>query len=119
MNITKISANMNTAFIAQTKITAPETLLSSEERKYFEELGKQYKTSDDFIEISITDLHASANKPNVQIYTVSKTIKGNSANGNYTDESQMSVPYIKDGIVIEKNSPKNYLTKLFNGLLSK
>ena len=30
MNITKISANMNTAFKAQTKITAPETLLSSE-----------------------------------------------------------------------------------------
>lgn len=119
MNISKISGNSINTFKAQTKITAPEHLLSKEDREYFEELGKRYKTPNDSIEISISELHPSTAKPEVQCYTVEKTINIRTANGNSTDKSQNAIPYIKNGVTVENNSPKNYLSKIFNNLLSK
>ncbi len=119
MNISKISANNALGFKAQTKINAPEDLLSKKDRAYFEELGKKYKTPNDTIEINISNLHSIDDKPNVQLYTVSKTIRTNSANGNSLDQSKMTIPYVKDGVTIEKNSPKNYLSKVFSSLLSR
>lgn len=115
MNIMRVSSLSTPAFKAQTKISAPENLLSKKDREYFEELGKKYKTPQDTIQIEISNLHATENKPEVQCYTVSKLIK----DGTSVEQSKKAIPYIKNGVPIENNSPKNYLTKTFNTLLSR
>lgn len=115
MNIMRVTPLSTPAFKAQTRINAPENLLSKKDREYFEELGKKYKTPQDTIQIEISSLHSAENKPEVQCYTVTKMIK----DGTSVEQSKKAVPYIKDGVPIETNSPKNYLTKTFNALLSR
>lgn len=118
MNISKISALTSPSFSAVTKISAPESLLSKKDKEYFEQLGKQYKTDRDTIEITISELSPSANHPETQCYTVLKTIGEKCAGGYTTDTTKMSIPFIKNGEIIENNSPKNYLAKVFSKMLN-
>lgn len=116
MRISRISAHHTPLilFSAKTKVTAPESLLSKEDKEYFEQLGKRIKPDTDTIEIGISNLYSSKTNPNVQCYDVTKTMGSKGDNSSSMQSSTISVPYVKDGIVQEKNSPKNYLEKLFS-----
>ena len=116
MRISRISAHHTPLilFSAKTKVTAPESLLSKEDKEYFEQLGRRIKPDTDTIEIGISNLYSSKTNPNVQCYDVTKTMGKESDNSSSMLSSTISVPYIKNGIVQEKNSPKNYLEKLFS-----
>ncbi len=116
MRISRISAHHTPLilFSAKTKVTAPESLLSKEDKEYFEQLGRRIKPDTDTIEIGISNLYSSKTNPNVQCYDVTKTMGKESDNSSSMQSSTISVPYIKNGIVQEKNSPKNYLEKLFS-----
>lgn len=116
MRIPRISAHHTPLilFSAKTKVTAPESLLSKEDKEYFEQLGRRIKPDTDTIEIGISNLYSSKTNPNVQCYDVTKTMGKESDNSSSMQSSTISVPYIKNGIVQEKNSPKNYLEKLFS-----
>ena len=94
MNISKISAYAAPSFSAQTRISAPENLLSKDDINRFVEMGKKYKTPQDIIEINISDIHPSENNPNVQVYTCTKIMKGKSPKGEYCDKSQIKIRYI-------------------------
>ena len=65
MNVSKISMNTGASFKAQTKISASETMLSKEDREYFEKLGSKVGTDSDTIEIAIGDLTPSKMNPSV------------------------------------------------------
>lgn len=116
MRISRISAHHTPLilFSAKTKVTAPESLLSKEDKEYFEQLGRRIKPDTDTIEIGISNLYSSKTNPDVQCYDVTKTMGKESDNSSSMQSSTISVPYIKNGIVQEKNSPKNYLEKLFS-----
>lgn len=116
MRISRISAHHTPLilFSAKTKVTAPESLLSKEDKEYFEQLGRRIKPDTDTIEIGISNLYSSKTNPNVQCYDVTKTMGSKGDNSSSMQSSTISVPYIKNGIVQEKNSPKNYLEKLFS-----
>ena len=116
MRISRISAHHTPLilFSAKTKVTAPESLLSKEDKEYFEQLGRRIKPDTDTIEIGISNLYSSKTNPNVQCYDVTKTMGKESDNSSSMQSSTISVPYIKNSIVQEKNSPKNYLEKLFS-----
>ncbi len=103
-------------FKAQTKITAPEEFLSKEEKEYFEELGSKIGTDKDIIEITISDLHDSKFNPDVKLYTAEKKYIIQKENGVSKIDTKMDIPYIKDGEVIEKNSPLKYINKIFERL---
>ena len=58
MRISRISAHHTPLilFSAKTKVTAPESLLSKEDKEYFEQLGRRIKPDTDTIEIGISNL---------------------------------------------------------------
>ncbi len=114
MNISKISINPTASFKAQTKITAPETLLSKKDREYFEKLGSKVGTDADTIEIAIGDLTQSKINPSVTVYNYSSKTQI----GNKFCQKVMDIPYIKDGIKNEQNSPFSYLTKVFDRMIN-
>ena len=116
MRISRISVHHAplVAFSAKTKITAPSSLLSKEDKEYFEQLGKKIKPDSDTIEIGVSNLYSSKTNPNVQCYDVTKTIGKEGNISSSSQSSTISVPYIKNGVCQEKNSPKNYLEKLFS-----
>ena len=120
MRISRISAHHMPliAFSAQTKVTAPENLLSKEDKEYFEQLGKKIKPDSDTIEIGVSNLYSSKVNSDVQCYDVTKTIRKKGDNSSSMQSSTISVPYVKNGVVQEKNSPKNYLEKLFSRWLN-
>ena len=113
MNVSKISINTGASFKAQTKITAPETLLSKKDREYFEKLGSKVGTDADTIEIAIGDLAPSKVNPSVTVYNYSSKTQI----GNKFSQKVMDIPYIKDGIKNEQNSPFSYLTKVFDRMI--
>ena len=75
---------------------------------------KKIKPDSDTIEIGVSNLYSSKTNPNVQCYDVTKTIGKEGNNSSSSQSSTISVPYIKNGVCQEKNSPKNYLEKLFS-----
>lgn len=113
MNVSKISMNTGASFKAQTKISASETMLSKEDREYFEKLGSKVGTDSDTIEIAIGDLTPSKMNPSVLIYNYSSNTKI----GNAVTKKSMDIPYIKDGVKNEQNSPLSYLTKVFDRMI--
>lgn len=119
MNINKISlmaSPLKSNFKAQTRINAPEEFLSREEKEYFEELGSKIGTDKDTIEINISELHDSKFNPDVKMYTAEKKYHIQKENGFSEIDNKMDIPYIKNGEVIEKNSPLNYINKIFERL---
>ncbi len=115
MSILKVLLNGVPSFKAKTQINAPETMLSGKDKAYFEELGKKYRAPQDILEITISNLYHNEKSPEVECYNVTKAIKTSSS----TMQSTKAIPYRKGGVTIEKNSPKNYLIKTFNEMLSK
>ncbi|MBS4760925.1 MAG: hypothetical protein KHX03_09540 [Clostridium sp.] len=122
MNISKISlmaSPLKTNFKAQTNISAPEELLSKEDQAYFEALGSKIGTDKDTIEIKISELHDNKFNPNIKMYTAEKKYKIKHANGVSNIDNKMDIPYIKNGEMVEKNSPFNYIKTAFDRLLDK
>jgi len=114
MNVSKVSMAQPLSFHAKTTINAPESLLSKEDKAYFENIGSKLGTNKDTIEISIGELEQSECEPDVTGYRCNKVIKQKTSKSASTNQSSIFVPYIVDGKVNEKTSPKNYLQRIFN-----
>ncbi len=105
-------------FKAMTTITAPESLLSQADREYFEEIGSKIGTDRDVIEITISDLHDSKYNKNIKEYSASKYYKFDKKSPYPSLNLQgISVPFIKNGELIEEHSPKNYIATAFARLI--
>ena len=121
MNIKRITMSASPLkhnFGAQTKINAPEELLNSDEIKYFEKIGAKIGKDNDIIEFSISDVHPSKRNPSTEVYTAEKKYLISHSNGVIAVKNKIDVPYIKDGEVVEKNSPFNYIKKAMEKLLA-
>ena len=119
MSISKIgiSALLKTNFKAHTTITAPESLLSKENKEYFEEIGAKIGIDSDVIEISVSDLFDSKIDPSVKMYKARKKYSITNDNNVISVDNSIDIPYIKRGELVEKNSPKNYIKNIFDRLL--
>lgn len=117
--ITMCASPLKHNFGAQTKIEAPEELLSSDEIKYFEKLGAKVGNDKDIIEFSISDVHPAKRNPSMEVYTAQKKYLISYPDGVMSIDNKIEVPYIKNGEVIEKNSPFNYIKKAMEKLLDK
>ena len=113
MNVGKVMMAQQPSFSAKTKIHAPESLLSEEDREYFEELGAKIGKDTDTIEITISEPAPSKMNPSVLIYNYSSNTKI----GNAVTKKSMDIPFIKDGVKNEQNSPLSYLTKVFDRMI--
>ena len=119
MNIQRtgiLASPLKTNFKAQTKITAPEELLCPEDIDYFEKLGSRIGPDKDVIEITIDDVHTTKYDPSVEIYTVTKKYLINQPDRASAVINTIEIPYIKDGQIIENNSPYNYILRAFEKL---
>lgn len=110
------SSPLKTNFKAHTKITAPEELLSPEDADYFEKLGSRIGTDKDVIEITIDDVHTTKYNPAVEVYTVTEKYLINQPDRASAIINTIAIPYIKDGKIIENNSPYNYILRTFEKL---
>ena len=117
MNVSKVSMMSPMVFKAQTTIKAPESLLSKEDRDYFESVGSEIGKPTDTINITISDLHDTKRNPNVKTYTATKEYHFEQPTRLNSIKSNIEVPYIKNGEVVEKNSPKNYIANALKKLI--
>ena len=113
MNVGKVMMAQQPSFSAKTKIHAPESLLSEEDREYFEELGAKIGKDTDTIEITISEPAPSKMNPNVSTYKYSEKATINGLN----KITHLDIPYIKENKKIEKTSPKNYLQRIFDRMM--
>lgn len=118
MNIQKISLNKNLSFKATVKVNAPENLLKEDDRKYFESLGPSIGNDSDTFEVTISDLNPSEVDPSVLVYQCTQNYKSH-ADAFRTKYSNITIPYIKNGVKMQDKSPKAYLQKIFDRLMKK
>ena len=117
MNVSRVTMAGPLAFKAQTTIKAPESLLSKEDREYFESVGQAIGTPADTIEITISDLQDSKSNPTVKTYKVTKNYHFENSQNRFEKQGTINIPYIKNGEVVEKNSPKNYIAQTLEKLI--
>lgn len=117
MNVQKTGLNPQQSFGAKTTIIAPEKLISKQQQEYLINLGKKVGKESDILNFSVSDLHSAANNPNVKTYTIMKQSSIDSAAGSTISQSSKEVPYEKNGVVMEKNSPFNYIKLLIERLM--
>ena len=113
MNISKVNLAAPLAFGAKTTIVAPENMLSKDSKSYLESLGNKIGKPTDTIKFTIGDLQENKISPNSKAYMLTNFYKLS----NLVEQHSRPVPYIKNGEIIEKNSPKNYIEKLLKNLM--
>lgn len=115
----KVSNNVmtNMGFKAQTKINAPDSMLSKEEQEYFKSLGSLVGYEDDTLEITVSELHPVSFSPDSQYYTVTKEYKTNNEDIEIQRYIQVEIPYIKKDTAIKNHTPFNYLQSVFARML--
>ena len=114
MNISKINLAAPVAFGAKTTIEAPESMLSKDNKAYLESLGSKIGTPEDTIKFTVSDLQENKIYPNSKSYVVKKFYQLS----NLIDSSSKSVPFIKNGTILEQNAPKNYIEKVLKNLMT-
>ncbi len=117
MNISKISMVQPLSFEARTKITAPDKLLTKDDKSYFKKLGEKLGTSDDSIQISVGKLHHCEINPAVEGYNMETEISMQDRTYTYNSYSSEFIPFVKNGTPIEGNSPKEKIQKTFNEII--
>lgn len=118
MNVGKLLSYSGPSFRAKVIIKAPEKLLKTEDKNYFESLGSYIGDESDTFEIIISDLKQSDLNPSVLIYQCSqKYISKN--NKQAISSSTKVIPYVKDGHIMEDKFPKVYLQRIFDRLIKK
>lgn len=113
MNISKINISTSAAFGAKTTIVAPENMLSKDSKAYLESLGDKIGNAADTIKFTVGDMQENKIHPNSKSYKLTNFYKLS----NLVEQHSRPVPYIKNGEIIEKNSPKNYIEKLLENLM--
>lgn len=113
MNVSKINMTNPVSFRAQTTIEASESMLNKEDKAYLESIGKKIGNDTDTIKFTVGDLHANKMNPDLKGYTVTKSYKI----ANLIEQSLKTIPFIKNGEIIEKNSPKNYIEQALKKLM--
>ena len=113
MNVSRISMANPLSFKAQTTIEASESMLNKEDRAYLESIGKKIGNDTDMIKFTVGDLQANKMNPDLKGYTVTKNYKIS----NLIENSSKTIPFIKNGEIIEKNSPKNYIEQALKKLM--
>ena len=113
MKVTKISIANPLSFKAQTTIEASESMLSKEDKAYLESIGKKIGNDTDTIKFTVGDLQANKMNPDLKGYSVTKSYKI----ANLIEQSSKTIPFIKNGEIIEKNSPKNYIEQALKKLM--
>ena len=111
MSVSKILSvkPYNTSFKARTTITAPESLLSKEDRAKLIEQGKKIGTDEDTIDINISEVKDSDRDPGVRFYNISEKYNITLGPDKFEEKSESSFVYSNADKLYEMNLPKHVI----------
>lgn len=116
MKISNVSMAQNCAFKAKTVINAPEFLLEKADKLQLEHMGSKIGNPCDTIEITVSPLYSDEKRPGVLKYNCLQEYNINSKKLKLKGNFCFAVPYITNGKVDKKSSPKTYIGNVLSSL---